>query len=303
MNRLIDNHYVTEIKYGTNFAYILNDESSFLPTEYKMLQGQSESIFLKCMKMYYNGKIQLFYLTNVYSPLANILPRLNSETFLTVVSNLFGNIIEAKNHGFLSCKHIDISFDHIFIDPSTFKVKLVYIPASINLYDDNAAFETEIRINLIKLISEMTNISSTKTMFLSSDLQNGSVTLENIYVKLSGKSSNDVNNSHQDSSHSRSQLRLVAMDVQPRVEILVNKPEFVIGKKQSVVDGVVSFNKMISRMHSKVLCKQNRYYIEDLQSANGTYVNKVRLQPNIETEIKHGDIIRLANSNFQVVIS
>ena len=56
-------------------------------------------------------------------------------------------------------------------------------------------------------------------------------------------------------------------------------------------------------MHCKVLCKQNRYYIEDLQSANGTYVNKVRLQPNIETEIKHGDIIRLANSNFQVVIS
>ena len=44
MNRLIENHYITEIKYGTDFAYILKEDSSFLPTEYKMLQSQeSES--------------------------------------------------------------------------------------------------------------------------------------------------------------------------------------------------------------------------------------------------------------------
>ena len=303
MNRLIENHYVSETKYGTNFAYILNDESSFLPTEYKMLQGQSDSIFLKCMKMHFNGKIQLFYLTKTYSSFVSMLPKLNPETFFAIVSNLFGSIIETKNHGFLSCKHIDISFDHIFIDPSTYKVKLVYIPALNNIYDDSSAFESEIRINLIKIISEMSNISSTKTMYLSSNLQNGSLTLESIYLKLSGKSSNMMNDSVSNESQSKAQLRLIAMDVQPRVEILVSKPEFVIGKKQSVVDGVISFNKMISRVHCKVLCKQDQYYIEDLQSANGTYINNVRLQPEIATKIKHGDIVRLANSNFQVVLS
>lgn len=303
MNRLIENHYVSETKYGTNFAYVLNDDSSFLPTEYKMLQGQTESIFLKCMKMYFNGKIQLFYLTKTYISLCSILPRLNSETFLTVVSNLFGNIIEAKNHGFLSCKHIDASFDHVFIDPLTYKVKLVYIPAQNNLYDDVSSFENEIRINLIKTISEMSNIGSTQTMYLSSDLQNGSVALESIFLKLSGKSSNIITESNVKESQGTSQFKLVAMDVQPRFEIVVNKSEFVIGKKQSSVDGVISFNKMISRVHCKVSCKQEQYYIEDLQSANGTYINNVRLQPNIATKIKHGDIVRLANSNFQVVLS
>jgi len=39
-----------------------------------------------------------------------------------------------------------------------------------------------------------------------------------------------------------------------------------------------------------------------LQSANGTYVNKIRLQPNKPCAINNGDIIRLANSDFQVVI-
>lgn len=303
MNRLIENHYVSETKYGTNFAYILNDDSLFLPTEYKMLQGQTNSIFLKCMKMYFNGKIQLFYLTKTFIPLISILPKLNSESFLSIVSNLFGCIIEAKNHGFLSCKHIDISFDHIFIDPTTYKVKLVYIPALNNLYDDTSSFESEIRISLIKIISEMSNISSTKTMYLSSDLQNGSVSLESIFSKLSGKSNNLNSHAGSNKLQGTNQIKLVAMDVRPRFEVVINKPEFIIGKKQSVVDGVISFNKMISRIHCKVICKQEDYYIEDLQSANGTYINNVRLQPKVATRIKHGDVVRLANSNFQVVVS
>lgn len=303
MNRLIENHYVSETKYGTNFAYILNDDSLFLPTEYKMLQGQTNSIFLKCMKMYFNGKIQLFYLTKTFIPLISILPKLNSESFLSIVSNLFGCIIEAKNHGFLSCKHIDISFDHIFIDPTTYKVKLVYIPALNNLYDDTSSFESEIRISLIKIISEMSNISSTKTMYLSFDLQNGSVSLESIFSKLSGKSNNLNSHSGSNKLQGTNQIKLVAMDVRPRFEVVINKPEFIIGKKQSVVDGVISFNKMISRIHCKVICKQDDYYIEDLQSANGTYINNVRLQPKVATRIKHGDVVRLANSNFQVVVS
>lgn len=303
MNRLIENKYVSEKKFGTDFAYVLNDDCSFLPTEYKMLHSQMDGVFLKCMKMLFNGKTQLFYLTDAYVALVSILPKLNPESFLTIVSNLFGSIIEAKNHGFLSCKHIDISFDHIFIDPSTLKVKLVYIPATINLYDDVSSVESELRSNLIKLISEMSNITSTKTMKLMSDLQNGSVPIEVICSKLSGKFIDSQSNLNNDTPALSKQIRLIAMDVQPRVEVVVNKSEYIIGKKQSAVDGVVSFNKMISRVHCKVICREQQYFIEDLQSANGTYVNNVKLQPNVATRIKHGDIVRLANSNFQVVIS
>ena len=46
-----------------------------------------------------------------------------------------------------------------------------------------------------------------------------------------------------------------------------------------------------------------QYMITDLKSANGTYVNRVRLTPEQPHQIKNGDIIRLANSDFQVVIS
>lgn len=303
MNRLVEQKCVTEMQYGTNFAYILNDNNDFLPTEYKVLQGQADGVFLKCMKMYFNGKIQLFYLTETYVSLLSLISRLNCDSFQAIVANLFSSIIEAKHNGFLSCKNIDISFEHIFIDPSTFRVKLVYIPANNNLYDSVSSFENEIRVGLIKLISGNQNISSGKALYLSSDLQNGSVTLEEIASKLSGTGMENLVSAGTEAPASTGKMTLVAMNVQPRTEIVVDKDEFVIGKKQSAVDGAVSFNKMISRVHCKVLRRQNQYYVEDLQSANGTYVNGARLRPNAAARINNGDIIRLANSDFQVVLS
>ena len=67
-------------------------------------------------------------------------------------------------------------------------------------------------------------------------------------------------------------------------------------------DGVIDFNKMISRSHCRINKRGGQYTITDLQSANGTYVNKVKLQPNQPHPISNGDVIRLANSDFQVNI-
>lgn len=75
-----------------------------------------------------------------------------------------------------------------------------------------------------------------------------------------------------------------------------------IGKKASEVDGVISFNKSISRVHCRINSSANGYSITDLESANGTYVNRVRLKANQTMPIKDGDVIRLANSDFQVAI-
>ncbi len=59
MNALIENNYIQEMECGSNFSYILSDNSTFLSTEYKVLQSQANSWFVKYMKMMYNGKDQL----------------------------------------------------------------------------------------------------------------------------------------------------------------------------------------------------------------------------------------------------
>lgn len=305
MNALIENNYIKEIECGSNFSYILSDNSTFLSTEYKVLQSQANSCFVKCMKMMYNGKVQLYYLTKGFKTFASMIPSLDADSFLTIVSNMLSDIIDVKHNGFLSCQNIDISFERIYVDPTTHKVSLVYLPLSKRIYDDNSSFENEIRTGLVKLISGVSTLSSPKTIQFSADLSNGTLSIEDLHTRIKGGKTivdrGGTNEVIQNKSSSGS-LRIIAMNAPIRVEIAVTKDEFVIGKKPELCDGVIDFNKMISRSHCKINKKGEQYVITDLQSANGTYVNKVKLQPNQPHPINNGDVIRLANSDFQVTI-
>jgi adenylate cyclase len=47
----------------------------------------------------------------------------------------------------------------------------------------------------------------------------------------------------------------------------------------------------VSRKHAKITRNGNRYYLEDLGSQNGTWVNGHPISPGFQIEIKEGDII------------
>ena len=303
MNALIEKNYIKEMECGSNFSYILSDNSTFLSTEYKVLQSQANSCFVKCMKMMYNGHVQLYYLTKGLKSFATMIPTLEPESFMTIVANLLSDIIDVKHNGFLSCQNIDIAFERIYVDPATLKVCLVYLPLSKRIYDDNSTFENEIRTGLVKLISGVSTLSSSKTMQLSADLSNGTLSMEDLYARIKGGKIIDRDrDDNRQNDTSSGLLRIIAMNAPTRVVFVVNKDEFVIGKKVELCDGVIEFNKMISRSHCKITKRGGQYLITDLQSANGTYVNKVKLQPNQPTPVKNGDVIRLANSDFQVSV-
>ena len=306
MNSLTAKGKITEMECGANFACILDDNSSFLPTEYKVLQSQKDSCFVKCVRMLYNGHTELYYFTEDLKPLSSLLSSIDTKQFLTILCNLFGAVISAQNNGFLTCKNIDASFERIYIDENTYKVKLVYLPLKEHLFNDDNAFENDIRTALIRLIGDLPTLSTPKMKQVAADLQNGSLNLESLYSKLSGKTGftpkDSSENSRPSSSHSGfGQLKLIAMNAPTRMEIAVTKSPFMIGKKETN-DSVITFNKMISRVHCKITNLHGQYCITDMESANGTYVNHMRLQPNQSHELKNKDIVRLANTDFQVVI-
>lgn len=306
MNCLLEKGLITEMECGSNFAYVLNDNNLFLPTEYKVLQSQDDSGFVKCMKMLYNGQVQLYYMVNTLKPLSAMLPSMNADSFIVVVTNIFADILSTKSNGFLSCQNVELSFEKIFVDPNTLKVSLVYLPVSKHLFDDYYSFESNLRANLVRLIDGRINLSSMQTAGLATELTDGTISLEELYSTLKGgkttSTSTTTTSTSTPAAESSTRVRLVAMNAPVRVELEINKDRYVIGKNPSAVDGALTFNKMISRVHCRIDRQGNRCSITDLQSANGTYVNKVRLQPNQAHPLKNGDIVRLANSDFQIQI-
>jgi len=305
VNMLIENGTINRVESGTNLAYVVNDHTIFSTTEYKVLQSQSHSAFIKCMKLLYNGKIQLYYLTSGFKPLTDILNTLNARTFMTVTANILNDIISVKNNGFLSCKSVDVSLDHIYVDPITYKIGLIYLPLSKRVYSDMSAFENELRTELIKLIQNLPTVISPKTMQLAADLANGKLSLEEIHSRTKGEASIDAPSDFDRfgaESADKKTVKLVSLNAAQPFEIVVTKDIFVIGSKREIVDYAILFNKTISRSHCKIIRQGDRVAIVDVGSANGTYLNGNCIYPGQSYPIKNGDTVQLATSEFRVCI-
>lgn len=95
------------------------------------------------------------------------------------------------------------------------------------------------------------------------------------------------------------QIRILSVNPKYKVELLVDKKEYVIGHKKELVDGYID-NSSVSRTHCKIVNKWNKNYLVDLNSANGTWINGKKIKSNIEIEIRPGDKIKLSNCEFVV---
>lgn len=311
MNPLIDANAITELSCGNNFSYILSENTSFLLTEYKVLQNQGNDTFIKCMKMMFNGSVQLYYVATGYKPFQAILASIDSANYMKIVANILSNVLNVKNNGFLSCQNLDISFEKIFVDTSNLQVRLVYLPITKRAFDSYSSFENELRTSLIKQINNFPSLKLGRMEQFVVDLSDGSLSLDDLFNKIKGiKSTKPINPPKEDNSETGvlsyangSVLRIIAMNAPSHFEISINKDEFILGRSAIAADVAIAFNKAIGRTHCKITKSCGQYLITDLASANGTYVNNAKLAPNQPKVIKNNDIIRLANSDFQVCMN
>lgn len=299
---LKDDGVIREIKWGSNFGYILEDSRYFADTEYKFLSGQTNEIFIQCMRMLYNGQTELFYVTDDYCPVSVLFSDITPDLFINIIINIFSCILEVRNNGFLSCSSIDISWDKIFADANTLKVRLVYLPLNVKEYGSYSEFESALRSNIIKLINRLFTDSNSKVEELAADLMSVSMSVEDICDKYRGV--RQTARGQEKSGHrtpTESAVKLIALGTAQHFEIEINRDEMILGRNQTVADAVIPFSKKIGRKHCRISRSNSDYYITDEDSKNGTYVNQTKIQPHQPVAIHRGDVIRLADSDFQLV--
>lgn len=305
---LMQQGLISETDDTQNISYLLNDNNLFFLTGYKVLHNQEKKGLIKCVKLKYNGKLKILYLSSNYKTLISLLPSLNANSFINVLVNLLSSILDIKSNGFLKCQNIDISLDKIFVDTSTYSVHLIYLPITSNVGNQNSeAFESELRTILIKLINSTPNIASEGVLKISAALANATNSLEQLYKIVKSESAGGglpPKLSKQPGGgmlKNQPQMRLSSINSSDNISFNINKPDFVIGKNAAAVDGAISFNKAISRVHCKIIYN-GRYLVIDLGSANGTYINNIRLLVNNPAAINNGDTLKLANCEFYVSI-
>lgn len=78
--------------------------------------------------------------------------------------------------------------------------------------------------------------------------------------------------------------------------ILSNNP-FIIGKLDGQVDYIIK-NSSVSRIHCKIVKEEDAYFIIDLNSKNGTYLDGERLVSNEKYRLNDGSDIAISNCDY-----
>ncbi len=298
MSLVEKNDKILELDCDKNFSYVLTDNSIFSTTDYKVLNSQVNSVFVKCIKQLYNGKTNLYYVTDGFRSIESLYTSLSPETFLSIIGDLIDEILYIEENGFLSCGNINLAGNKIFINENDMSVRLIYLPIQNKLIEPEIEVEKKIRADIIKLIESYSASSNNKVIELSKNFADETETIKSLH-RLFEEIKQEIKNAK---IRKDITLRLVVQDEDIDFELKINSEDYIIGKNISVVDGAITFNRAISRIHCKVVRQNDEYYIMDLGSSNGTFVNETKVRPNGYHILKNNDIVRLADTHFLVKI-
>ena len=227
---------ITEEQCGENFAYILEDKTDFLITEYKMMHGQEADFLLKCVKMLYNGKTELYYDTKSCLPLAIQSGAEDTEGMLSVLGNILHEVRRVTENGFLSLLKLDISADKIWVDPATRKIRFVYLPVAERLHKDVVEFEEHLREELKKTVEKRSDKDDKRFADFFQIIGRPGYSSEDSDVEKCGSVDEtstpySLNRNEKVSSQRGDQTcTLVSLTAGSPIRLTVTKQEYVIGK-------------------------------------------------------------------------
>lgn len=94
-------------------------------------------------------------------------------------------------------------------------------------------------------------------------------------------------------------LCFISMEPHLRGNILLYDKTLYIGKMKSKVDVRIDL-PVVSRVHAKIWQEEGSFYVMDLNSMNGTFLNGERLEANEKREIRPSDEVAFASASYYI---
>ena len=256
-----------------------------------------------------------------------------------MVSRIYDIAKHVEENGFLRCENIETNIDRIFVDSEDLSVYLICLPINtVSMHQNTQMFYENLKQVVLKAVESYPGLRHSEILriidgardeesALSREIKpKGSVETDNAGndEKPSITQSQPYNGDHSPETavqkknrllgslfsrkksgddagvSSPNGIMLVSTNTEEEIRFAINKPEFLIGKYAGKVDGLISNEKTISRIHCKITRENKKFFIQDMGSLNGTYVNYRKLAENQRVQINRGDIIKLSKIEFIV---
>lgn len=332
----MQNSEVMVISDPQTIEYIFESENAVSMTEFKAAQGLADIGLLCPVKAVHNGCDKLIFKITGLNSLSDVV-RSNGGN-ISDISGKLGRIIdEVKGFGFLQVRHLDWDMDRIFVEPEQKKIYMIYLPAETG---DSEPWENRYWhiINEVKAKAPSMLAEEAAPAFVAQEAAQAEkgedkkgifkkifkekkpeqAVVSNVQTKGGKKSRKGKKSAAPKRPAPRVEtseysggtelldsvfipsLVIMGVNTPQKVEDIIGKEEYVIGKNPQHSDLVIGFSKAVSNKHCSIVSINGASYVVDHQSTNGTYLNGIRLQSEERVQIKAGDKLRLANCDFVI---
>lgn len=296
---------IRALECAQNRAIVLQDDTLFYGTGYKMLRSLNLDCLATCARARCNGRVQLVYFTRNYVPLLRFSHGAGRASVARVLKNLVDAMLELRRNGFLSDRNVLLDIDSVYIDPSTESVKLLYVPLTHPVCGGN---DVEVGRRVFDTCQAALAEGGGDVMLSGSaayewgKLETLREELDRLAGSHAGRHARTGAGMPREKHASADVEYMLATQVGGRsVNMRVSGARTVLGKSAARADCVVGMSTAISRVHCALSIKRDgSLSVTDLGSRNGTWADGVRVDAHEERPLSDGSTLKLADVVFTV---
>lgn len=313
-----------EIFYEQNIpgglAVVFNNPMYYDENGFRMLSTQFQRGFVPCTKAASNGIITISYNLSQFLCLYDILPTMNPAMFRSVITSLIDKINFFRENAYLKCENTYLSVDRVYVDQMRYEAHLLYLPLKVEGDEDCLPyFEKKMKDNIAKIYNMYENVQDAANAGLVAQITGAPIVPPAPpapaapqyappapqyappapqYAPAAPQYAPPAPAAQQYVPAAPASRGFVLCSKGATPDIEIDKDEFVIGKSQQRVDGVVIGSNLVSRVHCKAVIRNGECSIVDLNSLNGTFINGKKLTPGAEYRIADGATLSVADVQF-----
>lgn len=281
-------------------SFLFPEKDSFFEMGYMILEQAKISGMLPYQRISLaNGEKLLFRIEN-YVPLSEALLGFKENQIIDMLYDVIFMTQRVEANGFMKKECIWFSYENIYYDALSCKPLFAVLPITREFrYADGEKWQKVFVQTLHHIMEFLSQEKKNNAKQLLACMIDGKISISMLLEEIAQMGKGRMEMTKSDRTE-ETKLELIYSGAQGAFRFMIEEEDFIIGRNEEAVDGVISFSNKISRKHCLITKINHNYFVQDLDSTNCTYVNGTRIPPYELMQLEQNDLLSLADVDIRV---
>lgn len=285
-------------------SFLFQEKDSYFEMGYLILKQAKLVGMLPYKRVQQNGKEKLCFQTSEVEKLSEVLPELSEDEVIDVLYAVVFMTQRVEENGFMKKECIWCRYEQMYMDRESHSPMFAVLPITQEFrYADGSDWLKGFEDCLCKIAEYLSMKKQQRMQQLTKLYKAGQMKVEELLEEINqlgnGMSGLLVDKEEEETSAKPSKLELVYAGREGTFQFCMEEEEFSIGRGTDS-NGRLQVSMKVSRRHCLITKINGNYFVQDLDSTNGTYVNGTQIPPYELMELEHNDVLCVGDVELRV---